>query len=267
MIVRHGVRTALPHLLPAHRLARAAGPPAEVQQRRDPGAATRGRGLAPTARPAPPLLAGPRRALGAGPAAAPTAPAPSIRDAAAAAALASRAGQMALDQTTPSARAASDSTGAAPPDPAVRGGEPTWGYRHIHGELTRPGHKVAPSTVWLLLTRAGIDPAPRRAALTWRQFLSAQAKGILACDLLPRRHGATQPPVRAGCDRAWHPAGPHPRGDRDPDRGMGESTGSEPAHRPRRDASGRSSSCGATGTPSSPTPSMPSSPPKASGSC
>jgi transposase InsO family protein len=59
---------------------------------------------------------------------------------------------------------------------------PTWGYRRIHGELTRLGHKVAPSTVWLLLKRAGIEPAPRRASLTWRQFLSAQAKGILACD-------------------------------------------------------------------------------------
>jgi putative transposase len=37
--------------------------------------------------------------------------------------------------------------------------------------------------VWLLLNRAGIDPAPRRAGLTWRQFLSVQADGILACDL------------------------------------------------------------------------------------
>jgi putative transposase len=34
---------------------------------------------------------------------------------------------------------------------------PTWGYRRIHGELTRLGRKVAPSTVWLLLKRAGID--------------------------------------------------------------------------------------------------------------
>ena len=41
---------------------------------------------------------------------------------------------------------------------------------------------MAPSTVWLLLKRARIDPAPRRGGLTWRQFLSAQAKGILACD-------------------------------------------------------------------------------------
>jgi putative transposase len=44
------------------------------------------------------------------------------------------------------------------------------------------GYRVAPSTVWLLLKRAGIDPAPRRASLTWRQFLSAQAASILACD-------------------------------------------------------------------------------------
>ena len=39
-----------------------------------------------------------------------------------------------------------------------------------------------PSTVWLLLKQAGIDPAPRRAELTWRQFVSAQAEDILACD-------------------------------------------------------------------------------------
>jgi putative transposase len=36
--------------------------------------------------------------------------------------------------------------------------------------------------VWLVLNRAGIDTAPRRAGLTWRQFLSAQADGILATD-------------------------------------------------------------------------------------
>jgi putative transposase len=59
---------------------------------------------------------------------------------------------------------------------------PTWGYRRIQGELSRLGYRVAPSTVWLLLHRAGIDPAPRRAVLTWRQFLAAQAEGILACD-------------------------------------------------------------------------------------
>ncbi len=59
---------------------------------------------------------------------------------------------------------------------------PTWGYRRIHGELMQLGYRVAPSTVWLMLKRAGIEPTPRRVELTWRQFLAAQAQGILACD-------------------------------------------------------------------------------------
>jgi putative transposase len=46
------------------------------------------------------------------------------------------------------------------------------------------GYGVAASTVWTILTKAGVDPAPRRAGPTWTQFLTAQAKGILACDFL-----------------------------------------------------------------------------------
>jgi hypothetical protein len=38
--------------------------------------------------------------------------------------------------------------------------------------------------VWEILHTAGIDPAPRRAGPTWRQFLIAQAHAILACDFL-----------------------------------------------------------------------------------
>ena len=61
---------------------------------------------------------------------------------------------------------------------------PLCGYRRIHGELTKLGVTVAPSTVWQILHAAGIDPAPRRTGLTWRQFLHAQAAGILAVDFL-----------------------------------------------------------------------------------
>jgi len=38
--------------------------------------------------------------------------------------------------------------------------------------------------VWEILHAAGIDPAPRRSGPTWRQFLHAQAAGILAADFL-----------------------------------------------------------------------------------
>jgi putative transposase len=59
---------------------------------------------------------------------------------------------------------------------------PTWGYRRIHGELCRLGCKIGASTVWTILHRAGVDPAPKRSALTWRQFLRTQATSVLAVD-------------------------------------------------------------------------------------
>jgi putative transposase len=61
---------------------------------------------------------------------------------------------------------------------------PIWGYRRIHGDLTKLGATVAPSTVYEILRAAGIDPAPRRSGPTWHQFLHAQAAGILAVDFL-----------------------------------------------------------------------------------
>jgi len=55
----------------------------------------------------------------------------------------------------------------------------TWGYRR---ELAGLGYQLGASTVWSILKRAGIDPAPRRDGPSWRQFLRAQARGILATD-------------------------------------------------------------------------------------
>ena len=59
---------------------------------------------------------------------------------------------------------------------------PAWGYRRIHGELVGLGVPLAPSTVWEILNKAGIAPAPRRSGPTWAQFLHAQAEAILATD-------------------------------------------------------------------------------------
>ena len=54
----------------------------------------------------------------------------------------------------------------------------------MQGELVKLGHPIAASTVWQILHDAGIDPAPRRAGPTWQQFLTAQARGIIAVDFV-----------------------------------------------------------------------------------
>jgi transposase len=63
-------------------------------------------------------------------------------------------------------------------------GNPGWGHRRVQGELVKLGHPIAASTVWQILHDAGIDPAPRRAGPTWQQFLTAQARGIIAVDFV-----------------------------------------------------------------------------------
>jgi hypothetical protein len=61
---------------------------------------------------------------------------------------------------------------------------PLWGHRRIQGGLARLGHRIAPCTVWEILAAAGIDPAPRRSGPSGKQFLTAQAHGIISRDFL-----------------------------------------------------------------------------------
>ena len=59
---------------------------------------------------------------------------------------------------------------------------PTWGYRRITGELAGLGYRVGASTVWRILKKRCIDPAPQRTRVTWSQFLRSQA--AVACDFV-----------------------------------------------------------------------------------
>ena len=97
---------------------------------------------------------------------------------------------------------------------------PASGHPRGQGELVRLGHPVAASTVWQILHDAGTGPAPRRAGPTWKQFLTAHTRSILAADfahvdtvllrhvypLIVTGHGtrrACLAGITANPDRAW----------------------------------------------------------------
>lgn len=61
---------------------------------------------------------------------------------------------------------------------------PGWGYFRIKGELRKLGHAVAATTIRSVLLRAGIPPSGRRAKLSWKQFLAAQAQTLVVADFL-----------------------------------------------------------------------------------
>jgi len=94
--------------------------------------------------------------------------------------------------------------GRPPVDPEIRRliirrakETPPWGYRRVHGELHRLGHRVAASTVWEILRTAGIDPAADRTGPTWTEFIRSQAAAIIATDFacVRRDHASALDPT------------------------------------------------------------------------
>jgi hypothetical protein len=53
---------------------------------------------------------------------------------------------------------------------------PSWGYRRIQGELVGLGVSLDASTVWEILRREGIEPAPRRLESSWAEFLRRERR-------------------------------------------------------------------------------------------
>jgi len=111
--------------------------------------------------------------------------------------------------------------GRPPLDPALRElvlrlarENSRWGCVRIQGELRKLGIRVGATTIRSILRRSGFGPAPRRQGTSWREFLCAQAQGIVTCDfftvetawlrtlyvLFFVEHGSRRVHL-AGCDR------------------------------------------------------------------
>jgi putative transposase len=102
---------------------------------------------------------------------------------------------------------------------------PRWGYQRIKGELLRLGIHVSATAIRTTLRRHGLDPTPRPTTTTWRAFLRRQAAGIVACDLLHRRHRLAAKTLRLVLHRRGHSPGPPGRGDRQSQRRLGDPAG------------------------------------------
>jgi len=59
---------------------------------------------------------------------------------------------------------------------------PRWGYQRIVGELKGVGIVVSATTVRKILRVGQLGPAGKRKGPSWREFLRAQAKSIIAVD-------------------------------------------------------------------------------------
>jgi putative transposase len=61
---------------------------------------------------------------------------------------------------------------------------PRWGYQRIVGELKGLGMTVSATTVRTWLRAEGLGPAATRGVMTWREFMRAHRRSMLAVDFL-----------------------------------------------------------------------------------
>src|SRR6266700_3394404 len=102
---------------------------------------------------------------------------------------------------------------------------PRWGYWRIQGELKKLGIRVSATSIRTVLLGNGLRPAPRRASVTWRAFLRAQAAGIIATDFFTVETVRLKTLYSFVLHRTAHAAGPGRRRHRPPERSLGHPAG------------------------------------------
>src|SRR4051794_1192098 len=85
---------------------------------------------------------------------------------------------------------------------------PTWGCRRIQGEPAGLGYRIAPSTIWAILTKAGVGPAPATRRPDPDRVPHRTGQRHPGRRLSARGHDRPDPHLRAVPDGDRHPAGP-----------------------------------------------------------
>jgi putative transposase len=85
---------------------------------------------------------------------------------------------------------------------------PRWGYQRIVGELKGLGFVVSATAVRTWLRKAGLGPVGTRRGMTWREFLRAHRRSMLAVDFFYRRDDLAATAVCALLHRTGQPPSP-----------------------------------------------------------
>jgi len=110
---------------------------------------------------------------------------------------------------------------------------PAWGYRRVHGELSRLGYQVSDATIRPIPRARRRKPAPAERGHIMAGFPAHSRARAAGLRFLPRGHDLPETTVRTVRHGGRDPARTRPRRDRLPGRRLDRAVGPQPGHGPR----------------------------------